>query len=140
MQKACFEVSPFPHLTLRTAISCVRKQNCITWCNRVAQTPHFCILPWARRACTAGTMTWHVLQYAGRRHGKESGTWLVTGGLGALGLLTTDYLLGHGVTDVLLLSRSGRHVLLLTLQTNCAADSPSLFNAVGLLCLLPVCV
>lgn len=53
-----------------------------------------------------------VVQYAGGRRGRDSGAWIVTGGLGALGLLTTDFLLGHGVTDVLLLSRSGRHVFL----------------------------
>ena len=47
----------------------------------------------------------------GREQDGTDGSWVVTGGLGALGLLMADWLAGQGCLHVALLGRSGRSEL-----------------------------
>lgn len=45
---------------------------------------------------------------ADEKHRAGKGAWIVTGGLGALGVLTGEWMVGNGAKRVMLLGRSGR--------------------------------
>ncbi len=65
------------------------------------------------RALHIGKVVAHMPCPGGRAGNEEdtsAGSWVVTGGLGSLGLLTAQWLSGHGHAHIILLGRSGRWV------------------------------
>ena len=63
----------------------------------------------------------------GREEDGADGAWIISGGLGAIGVLVADWLAGHGRTHILLLGRTGRYVPAAALQqlgSACRAFKP----------------
>ena len=63
------------------------------------------------RAQHMGKIVLHMPCYAhsgGGEEGSSSGSWVITGGLGSLGALTSDWLIGQGQQHLVLLGRTGR--------------------------------
>lgn len=61
------------------------------------------------RAQHVGKVTVHLADFG--KAANSVGSWMISGGLGTLGLLATRWMIGQGQRHLILLGRSGRYVV-----------------------------